>query len=90
MHMRRKIDRYHWLSAVRNLDERSRAQLRLFRFQVTSLALFGAPTLLLDQDRPFLATRLTPHRVPRLSCRWCNPERRHRNDLLATTPMTEP
>jgi len=52
--MRREIDRYHWLRAVRNLDERSRAQLRLFRLQVTSLAIFGAPALLLDQHRPLL------------------------------------
>jgi len=54
MHIRREIDRYDWLSAARNLDERSRVQSRLFRLQITSLAMFCAPTLALDQHRLFV------------------------------------
>lgn len=52
--MRPEIGRYHWLGALRDLDARSRAQLRLFRFQVAILMMFGAPALVLDEHRPFL------------------------------------
>lgn len=49
-----RTGQYQWRTALRDLDVQSRTQLRLFRIQVTSLVMFGAPTLILDQRRPFL------------------------------------
>jgi hypothetical protein len=59
MCMRRRIDHWHWLRLLRDLDERSLVHLRLFGRQVAFVLLSCSPPLLIDHHRPILFLSLT-------------------------------